>query len=103
METTLAPESRPKGVVLFDGECAFCRMTVGYLKKLDWLHRLNYHNCRDLANIPANAAHLSPEKMLEEMHLLTPDRRKAFSGFRAVRWIFGRRQTFRGCWRGDDP
>ncbi|WP_020468734.1 thiol-disulfide oxidoreductase DCC family protein [Zavarzinella formosa] len=90
MEMITVAESVPKGVVLFDGDCAFCQKSVALLKKLDWFHRLGYHNCRDLAGIPENSANLRPEKMLEEMHLLTPDRQRAYSGFRAVRWIFGR-------------
>lgn len=90
MQTMTPAEVAPAGVVLYDGECAFCRKTVGIVKKFDWFGRLRYHNCRDVANIPANVAHLSPEKMIEEMHLLTPDRRRAHSGFKAVRWIMAR-------------
>lgn len=87
---SVATESAPKGVVLFDGECPFCRKSIAMVRKLDWLGRLEYQNCRDLEHIPANTAGLSPERMIEEMHLLTPDRRKAHAGFRAVRWIFAR-------------
>ena len=79
-----------KGLVLFDGDCAFCRKSVSLLKRLDWFRFLEFHNCRDLAGIPPNSAHLDSEKMIEEMHLLTPDRTTAYSGFRAFRWIAGR-------------
>ena len=85
-----ATESTPKGVVLFDGECPFCRKSIAMVRKLDWLGRLEYQNCRDPEHIPANTAGLSPDRMIEEMHLLTPDRRKAHAGFLAVRWIFSR-------------
>ncbi len=77
-------------IVLYDGECPLCRKTTAILKRLDWLHQLRFHNCRDTAGIPANTAHLEPARMIAEMHVLTPDRTTALSGFRAVRWIAGR-------------
>ena len=79
-----------QAIVLYDGECPLCRKTTDLLKRLDWLGRLRFHNCRDTAGIPAHSAHLDPERMLQEMHVLTPDRAAAYSGFRAVRWIAGR-------------
>jgi predicted DCC family thiol-disulfide oxidoreductase YuxK len=79
-----------KAIVLYDGDCALCRKTTSILKRLDWLRQLKFHNCRDTAGISANSAHLEPARMIAEMHLLTPDRKKALSGFGAVRWIAGR-------------
>ena len=79
-----------QGLVLYDGDCPLCRKTTSILKRLDWLHRLGFHNCRDTAGIPANSAHLDPARMIREMHVLTPDRTVAHAGFRAVRWISGR-------------
>jgi predicted DCC family thiol-disulfide oxidoreductase YuxK len=77
-------------IVLYDGECPLCRKTTSILKRLDWLHRLRFHNCRDKVGIPPNAAHLDPARMIQEMHVLTPDRTAAYSGYRAVRWLAGR-------------
>jgi len=77
-------------IVLYDGECPLCLKTTGILKRFDWLHLLHFHNCRDTAGIPANNAHLDPARMIAEMHVLSPDRTQALSGFRAVRWIAGR-------------
>jgi len=79
-----------KAIVLYDGDCPLCRKTTSILKRLDWLHQLKFHNCRDTVGIPANSAHLEPARMIAEMHVLTPDRKNALSGFRAVRWIAGR-------------
>jgi predicted DCC family thiol-disulfide oxidoreductase YuxK len=79
-----------RAVVLYDGDCPLCRKTTGILKRLDWFHRLAFHNCRDAAHIPASTAHLDADKMIEQMHVLTPDRQHALAGFRAVRWIAGR-------------
>jgi predicted DCC family thiol-disulfide oxidoreductase YuxK len=84
---TAAPH---QAVVLYDGECPLCRKTTAILRRLDWFGRLAYHNCRDTIHIPANTAHLDPARMIQEMHVLTPDRGRALSGFRAVRWIAGR-------------
>lgn len=90
MATMTQPATANQGVVLFDGDCAFCQKTVRILKKLDWLGKLQFQNCREPENIPPNSANLHAERMLEEMHLLTPDRANAYAGFKAVRWIFAR-------------
>lgn len=79
-----------QAVILYDGDCALCRKTTSMLKRLDWFGRLAFHNCRDAAGIPSHSAHLDSARMIQEMHVLTPDRTRALSGFRAVRWIAGR-------------
>lgn len=76
-----------KGVVLYDGLCPLCRRSVRNLKRLDWLHKLHFQDCRDAANLPPSAVPLAPNRMLEEMHLVTPDRKRVFAGFRAFRWM----------------
>jgi predicted DCC family thiol-disulfide oxidoreductase YuxK len=79
-----------QAIILYDGLCPFCIKNVAILKRLDWFGRLRFHDCRDTAGIPANTAHLDPARMIQEMHILSPDRTTAYSGFRAVRWIAGR-------------
>jgi predicted DCC family thiol-disulfide oxidoreductase YuxK len=79
-----------KGVVLFDGDCAFCQRSVAILRKLDWFHRLHFQSARDLSAIPENRANLDAEKMLLEMHVLLPDRQRSYAGFKAFRWMAGR-------------
>jgi predicted DCC family thiol-disulfide oxidoreductase YuxK len=79
-----------QAVILFDGECPMCRQTTAILRRLDWLKKLRFHNCRDTAGIPANSAHLEADRMIAEMHVLAADRKSALSGYRAVRWICGR-------------
>ena len=79
-----------QAVVLYDGQCPLCRKTASILRRLDWLGRLRFNDCRDAVGIPPNTAHLDPGRMIEQMHVLTPDRATAFAGFRAVRWIAGR-------------
>jgi predicted DCC family thiol-disulfide oxidoreductase YuxK len=86
----MATPTTNRAIILYDGLCPFCLKNVSLLKRLDWLGRLRFHDCRDTAGIPANTAHLDPARMIQEMHVLTPDRATAYSGFRAVRWIAGR-------------
>ena len=76
-----------KGVVLYDGDCGFCQQSVRLLKALDWLRLLHFQSARDVDNLPATDVTLDPQKMLDEMHLLTPDRKTAYAGFTAFRWI----------------
>lgn len=82
-----ADPARGKGVVLFDGQCPLCQRSVRVLKRLDWLHRLHFQDCRDTANLPPSPVPLDPAKLLEAMHVVTPDRRRAYAGFAAFRWI----------------
>jgi hypothetical protein len=57
------------------------------LKKLDWLKRLSYSDARDRARLPADGPALDPDRLLQEMHLVTPDRRHVYHGFGALRWL----------------
>lgn len=79
--------STAKGIMLYDGDCPICQLSVKYIKKLDWLGLVDFHNARDFAGIPACEVQLDPEKLLAEMHLLTPDRKHAPSGYDAFRWL----------------
>jgi predicted DCC family thiol-disulfide oxidoreductase YuxK len=76
-----------RAVLLFDGECAFCRKGVAVLKKLDWLRRIEYRDAREVANLPRCDEPLIPQKLLDEMHVVTPDGRRSFAGYRAIRWL----------------
>jgi predicted DCC family thiol-disulfide oxidoreductase YuxK len=79
-----------RGIVLFDGECPFCRKSIRILQSLDWFGRLHYQNCRDTANLPPCAEPLIPAKLIEEMHVVDPGRGRARAGFRGVRWALWR-------------
>ena len=82
--------SRAQALVLFDGACAFCRQSVAWLKRLDWLGRLAYRDARDPGPLPETPTPLEPARLLEEMHLVTPDRGHVYTGFAAFRWIAAR-------------
>jgi predicted DCC family thiol-disulfide oxidoreductase YuxK len=83
----MTAEANPQAVVLFDGQCPLCQRAVRLLKRLDWLKRLQFRDCRDTANLPTCDEPLDPKRLLEEMHLVTPDRTRAYAGYRAFRWI----------------
>ena len=87
LATVPAVQSESKAVVLFDGDCAFCQRSVRILKGLDWFGRLAFQNARDQAHWPASAEPLALERLVEEMHVVTPDRQHAYAGFRAFRWM----------------
>jgi predicted DCC family thiol-disulfide oxidoreductase YuxK len=57
------------------------------LRRLDWLGRLDFVNARDLERLPAYDPPLDPDRLLQEMHLLTPDGSRLYHGFAALRWM----------------
>lgn len=79
------PPASDRAQVLYDGSCALCVKSIGLLKRLDWLHRLTYANFRDLTD--TGDPRLRPERLLQEMHLVTPDGRRVYHGFAAFRWL----------------
>ncbi|MBY0456694.1 MAG: DUF393 domain-containing protein [Gemmataceae bacterium] len=85
--TALADPAPGKGVVLYDGKCPLCQRAIRSVRRLDWLGRLHFQDCRDRAHWPPSAVTLDMKRLLEEMHLVTPDRRHAPAGFRAFRWM----------------
>ena len=80
MSTVAADPAPGKGIVLFDGHCPFCRLGVRILGRLDWLHRLHMQNVRDEDALPPEAAAIPRKARLDEMHLLTPDRKHTPAG-----------------------
>ena len=80
------PSAR-QGQVLYDGQCALCLKSVGILKRLDWLGLLTYVDARDREHLPPSDAPLDPERLMQEMHVLTPDGRGLYHGFGSLRWL----------------
>lgn len=76
-----------RGVVLYDGQCPLCRRTVAILQKLDWFGRLAFENCRDESRWPPSGERLEMSRLLQEMHVVTPGRERAHSGYAAFRWM----------------
>jgi predicted DCC family thiol-disulfide oxidoreductase YuxK len=84
---TLPPAAAGKAVVLYDGACPLCQKSIRILKAIDWLKKLTFHDARDVAHLPAADVPLVPRRLIEEMHVLTPDRQHALAGFKAFRWM----------------
>jgi predicted DCC family thiol-disulfide oxidoreductase YuxK len=97
MPVSAAIEDR-KAVVLYDGSCPLCKKSVAILKRLDWLKRLTYQDARDLEHLPESSIPLEPERLLQEMHIVTPNRKRVHAGFRAFRWMAGRLPVFWALW-----
>jgi len=90
VETAAPPQTDPvpgQAVVLYDSACRFCTKGVAILKRLDWLQRLTYHSAHEVASIPRAEVPLEPAKLLDEMHVLTPDRKHVYAGYAAFRWM----------------
>lgn len=83
----IADPAPGKAVVLYDGDCPFCRKSVAIIRRLDWLHRFHYQTARETDKLPPCRDPLDPQKLIEEMHVVTPDRQRAYAGFRAFRWM----------------
>jgi hypothetical protein len=60
---------------------------VSWLKWLDWRRRLCCLDARQPENVPALDPPLEPRRLLEEMHLVTPDGQRVYHGFAAFRWM----------------
>jgi predicted DCC family thiol-disulfide oxidoreductase YuxK len=76
-----------KALVLYDGDCPLCRKSVRLLRGLDWPGALGFVNVRDPEQAPDLPAPVPRQRLLEEMHLLTPDGRHVYHGFEAFRWL----------------
>lgn len=75
-----------RALVVYDGQCPFCIKSVGILRRLDWFGRLAFADARRPAGLPAGLAS-QPDRLLEEMHVVTPNERHVHRGFRAFRWL----------------
>lgn len=74
-------------VVLFDGQCAFCRKSVEILQRLDWCGRLRFQDARDPSGWPPSPVPLREERLMEEMHVVPLKGDRLYHGFGAFRWM----------------
>jgi predicted DCC family thiol-disulfide oxidoreductase YuxK len=77
----------PKHAVIFDGDCAFCRHSVKWLRRLDWRHALSYSNFRDAGDPVVQAVPTTKDRLNEEMHLWPASRDRLYHGFGAFRFM----------------
>lgn len=76
-----------RAIVLYDGDCAFCRRSVRILQSLDWLGQLAFQSARNTDTLPQTSPPLDPQKLIEEMHVVPAGRDRSLAGFSAFRWI----------------
>lgn len=87
-----------RATLLYDGSCEFCRRGVRLLDRLDWLNRLQFANLRDPNQWPESHVELDADRMIEEMHLVTPDGKDVYAGYDAFRWIAARMPSTWAIW-----
>ena len=76
-------------MVLYDGQCRFCRASVAQLRALDWLGRLDYGDARDASTL-SRFPQVERPAALERLQLVPPGGDGVLDGFYAVRWMAGR-------------
>ena len=79
---TISPE---KDVVLFDGQCNFCRSQIDILRRLDLKHRLSFVSLHE-PEVATRFPGLTHAQMMEEMWIVSPEGKK-FGGPFAVRYL----------------
>lgn len=84
--TTIRTATHPdRDTVLYDGQCAFCRGQVGWLRRFDLLGSLRFTSLHD-ASVQHDYPELSHEQLLEQMFVV--DRQgRARGGADAVRYL----------------
>ena len=60
-----------KDVVLYDGECNFCRSQINILRRLDGQNRLEFVSLHD-PEVATNYPNLTFEQLMEQMWIVTP-------------------------------
>jgi len=76
-----------KALVVYDGDCPLCQKSVRLLRGLDWLNVLAFIDARDPDQVAALPVPVEAQRLLEEMHLVTPDGQHVYHGFEAFRWL----------------
>ena len=76
---------KQKDVVLFDGQCNFCRSQINILRRLDSQSRLEFVSLHD-ANVATQYPNLTFSQLMEQMWIVTPSGTQ-FGGAYAVRYL----------------
>lgn len=78
-------EQNQKDVVLYDGQCNFCRSQINILRRLDGWHRLEFVSLHD-PQVATNYPNLTVEQLMEQMWITTPNGAQ-YGGAYAVRYL----------------
>ena len=78
-------EQIQKDVVLYDGQCNFCRSQINILRRLDGRNRLEFVSLHD-PDVATNYPNLTYEQLMEQIWIVTPARTQ-FGGAYAVKYL----------------
>ncbi len=84
-EATLARETLARDIVLYDGECNFCKGQIANLRRLDGKNRLEFVSLHD-PRVRREYPDLTHEQLMEQMWIITPSGQR-FGGADAVRYL----------------
>lgn len=80
------PDARPGcDVVVWDGQCNFCRSQVERLRALDWYNRLTFLSLHD-PRVSLRYGELSLDQLMSQMWVVTPSGTR-FGGADAIRYL----------------
>ena len=78
-------EQNRKDVVLYDGQCNFCRSQINVLRRLDGRRRLEFVSLHD-PQVAKNYPNLTFDQLMEQMWIVTPEGAQ-HGGAYAVRYL----------------
>ena len=84
-EPTSVPALAPRAVLLYDAACPLCRASVALLRPFDWLGRIELRDARNPSTWPDTPQPLGARRVLDEIHLVSANRRRVWAGFAAAR------------------
>ena len=76
---------KPKDVVLFDGQCNFCRSQINILRRLDSKNRLEFVSLHH-AEVATKYPNLTFAQLMDQMWIVTPNGSQ-YGGAYAVRYL----------------
>jgi predicted DCC family thiol-disulfide oxidoreductase YuxK len=76
---------KPKIIVLYDGQCNFCRSQIERLGKFDGGHRLQFVSLHE-PQVKADYPDLSFEQLMEQMWIVSPEG-KRYGGADGLRYL----------------
>ena len=84
----MVPATLKQDVVLFDGQCNFCRSQIDILRRIDGRNRLRFLSLHD-AEVVKNYPDLSYEQLMDQMWIVS-SQGKRFGGAAALRFLSSR-------------
>lgn len=74
-----------KDVVVYDGQCSFCRLQIKILKSLDFFNKFEFESFHD-EYIRKKYNHISYEDFMKKMYIITKNK-ITYGGSEAVKYL----------------